>query len=535
MSRPSFLLFGLALAAGAAQAQTIVSSPGPERVAVTVYREPGREAGRSLDLGWLEGYALVSETRQVTIPVGESEIRFEGVAGGLVPQSAIISGLPEGIVERNRDAYLLSPATLLDRSLGRRAHLRRTSAATGAVTETEAEISSGAEGAVVLRTRDGYEALRCTGLAETLSYDSVPAGLSARPTLSVRARSSQAVTATVTLSYLANGFDWQANYIASLSADGRHIDLFAWLTLASMDETGFVDADAQAVAGQLRRTATSAEPPEGDALSLRCWPQGTTSAIPLAELASRDEDERGGDNIVVTGSRIRRPNLESTVPITSVNAEEFASQEALGDLKLFRLPSRVTIASHSQKQVALLARQHVRVRSVYRQNFFPPSPWREWEEPVHRYLLTRNREAEGLGLPLPAGQLVLFGGDSARPILLGEGSVDDQAVGQDVEIDLTSAPGIRADFCMAEYRGGVATYRITVANDGTEPAAYEATLDFANLRADVRLGQRYGKPLWQVDIPANGHAVLGFRADLPEDRRPRPGQPGYSCPGISPA
>ena len=55
--------------------------------------------------------------------------------------------------------------------------------------EQEAVIRSGAGGAVVLADRaTGFEALRCTGLPETLVYDGVPAGLSARPTLSVRAR-----------------------------------------------------------------------------------------------------------------------------------------------------------------------------------------------------------------------------------------------------------------------------------------------------------------------------------------------------------
>ena len=170
-----------------------------------------------------------------------------------MPQSAIVTGFPEGIIERNRDAYLLSPATLLDRSLGRRVHLRRTSRATGAVREQEAVIRSGADGAVVLQTAEGFEALRCTGLTETLVYPAVPEGLSARPTLSVRARASQAATATVTLSYLASGFDWQANYVAELSRDGRRVDLFAWLTLASMDETSFPNADTQAVAGRLNR------------------------------------------------------------------------------------------------------------------------------------------------------------------------------------------------------------------------------------------------------------------------------------------
>src|ERR1041384_994700 len=130
------LLFSFALAAGAAAgAQTIVSSPGPDHVAVTVYRDPNRGPDQAPNLAWLNGYALISETRTVTLPAGETELRFEGVAGGILPQSAIVTGLPEGVIERNRDAYLLSPATLLDRSLGRRVHLRRTSRATGAVRE----------------------------------------------------------------------------------------------------------------------------------------------------------------------------------------------------------------------------------------------------------------------------------------------------------------------------------------------------------------------------------------------------------------
>src|SRR5438128_2767737 len=123
----------LLLAPAPAGAQQVVTSARPDRVAVTVYRAPNRAADETIELDWLNGYALISETRQITIPAGESEIRFEGVAGGIVPQSAIVRGLPNGIVERNRDAMLLSPESLLARSLGRRVHLRRTSNATGAV------------------------------------------------------------------------------------------------------------------------------------------------------------------------------------------------------------------------------------------------------------------------------------------------------------------------------------------------------------------------------------------------------------------
>src|SRR3546814_1534197 len=85
--------------------------------------------------------------------------------------SSDLTGLPGGVVQKNRDAALLSPASLLDGSLGNRVHIRRTDGATGKVTEEEAIIRSGAAGAVVLQTAAGYEALRCTGLPETILYE----------------------------------------------------------------------------------------------------------------------------------------------------------------------------------------------------------------------------------------------------------------------------------------------------------------------------------------------------------------------------
>ena len=107
--------FGLLLAilASAAPAQTLVVSPKPDSVAVTVYRDPNR-GNRPFNLQWLNGFALVSEKRRVAIPAGESDLRFEGVAGGILPQSAIVSGLGDRVLERNRDARLLSPGALID-------------------------------------------------------------------------------------------------------------------------------------------------------------------------------------------------------------------------------------------------------------------------------------------------------------------------------------------------------------------------------------------------------------------------------------
>ena len=274
--RPLALLGGLAISAGL-HAQATVTSPGPNRVAVTVYRN-GDRGLEPMNLQWLGGYALVSETRRVRLPAGTSELRFEGVTSGIVPQSAIVTGLGEAVLEKNRDARLLSPGALLDASLGERLTLRRTDRATGQIRVQDAIVRATAEG-VVIQTAEGIEALRCTGLPETLMARQVPAGLSAKPTLSVRVRSPEPVERDVTLSYITNNFDWQANYIAELSPAGDRISLFAWMTLANGDQTGFADAQTQAVAGKLNREQVRVDQGQARMIAIRCWPQGKTNEI----------------------------------------------------------------------------------------------------------------------------------------------------------------------------------------------------------------------------------------------------------------
>ena len=84
----------------------------PSDLSVTVYRAPYRGSG-SIDFGALEGFALVSETRTVHLPEGMSRLRFEGVADGIEPASAIVTGLPAGVLEKNREGKLLIPSALI--------------------------------------------------------------------------------------------------------------------------------------------------------------------------------------------------------------------------------------------------------------------------------------------------------------------------------------------------------------------------------------------------------------------------------------
>lgn len=484
------------------QAQAIVTSPAPERVAVTVYRDPDRGL-QPLNLQWLGGYALVSETRRVRLPAGTSELRFEGVTAGIVPQSAIVTGLGEAVLEKNRDARLLSPGALLDAYLGERLTLRRTSRATGTVREQEAVVRATSDG-IVLQTAEGFEALRCTGFDETLLPPRVPVGLSAKPTLSVRVRSPQAVERDVTLSYITNNFDWQADYVADLSPDGRTIRLFAWMTFANGDETGLAGAATQAVAGKLNRERIGVAQGEARPIILNCWPQGTTSDIPLDTFQAVNAEE-----IVVTGSRLAAmaPSAPPPPPPPAPEGDgTIAQEERLGDVRLYRVPIEVTVAAKSQKQVAMIKQPAVRIESILR---LRPQQG-TYEVPIERLLVTRNTTALGLGLALPAGKVALFAHQQGRRILIGEGRIDDHTVGEKVEILIATATGLRATQRMVDRSFGRAGQHLILTNDLSTAQVVEVELPLNARTSGAKLVRRDGWKLWRVQVPANGSAELRY-------------------------
>ncbi|GAA0676767.1 hypothetical protein GCM10009102_31650 [Sphingomonas insulae] len=425
-----------------------VISAGPRTVAVTVYRNPARGRYEAMDLRWLQGFALVTETRTVRLPKGRAVLRFEGVAEGIVPVSAIIDGLPGGTIEKNRDARLLSPASLVDGTLGRGVTLTRTDPATGKRHSEAATIVAGAAQGVVVKTAAGIEALRCAGLPETLGFGGVPTGLSAKPVLSVATDTPSTRTVTVTMSYLTAGFDWSASYVATVAADpgggGETLDLFAWLTLANGNPQAFVHADVKAVAGRLNRTATEGWMRAAGDLALRCYPLGTTTSdlpeIALPEAAEADD----ANDIVVTGMRMMGPPPPPPPAPAPAPAMMAPPPEDLGDLKLYTVPAAVTVAPRGQKQVALLAAGRVPFERRYRRSIVAGETLEGATTGI--VLVMRNRREDRLGLPLPAGTTALYAdrGGSGR-LLLGTGTIGDRATGQVVRIAAGTSAQVSVD------------------------------------------------------------------------------------------
>ncbi len=477
-----------------------VTSPAPQTVAVTLYRAPYRGASDPMDLRNLQGYALVTETRRITLPRGRTVLRFEGVAGGIIPVSAVIDGLPGGTVEKNRDARLLSPAALVDGTLGNRVMLRRTDRTSGVVREEPATIVSGPTGGVVVQTASGVEALGCAGLADSLKYARIPAGLSTKPVLSVTTDSPSRRTVTVRLSYLATGFDWSASYVGTLAGD--RLDLFAWTTLANGNAEGFADAEVQVVAGRLNRERVDAVNAAATRLQLRCYPLGTTTSD------LRLESFESADEIVVTGARLERappppPPMAMAAPPAPPAPP---APENLGDVKLYRLPGRTTVAAKGQKQVALLRQDGVAYSRVYRRRLGPGQ--RIEAGALDIVLRVKNEKADGLGIPLPAGTTALYAPRGQARLLVGTGTMTDRAEGETLLI----GAGRSRQVLVTQQPTAPNNARLTLTNARGVPVDVEIPIGYPGMKIEgTGLERIDGIMTWRVNLPPGDTATLDYR------------------------
>ena len=104
---------------------------------------------------------------------------------------------------------------------------------------------------------------------------------------------------------------------------------------------------------------------------------------------------------------------------------------------------------------------------------------------------------------------------AGRRLLIGQGSVADRAIGDDVEIQLGESSGVRVTVREGDAGENWADYILTVTNDQARPVRYEA--EFAlddDERFDPRTAPRQrrdGRPLWTTTVPANGRATFRYR------------------------
>lgn len=440
--------------------------------------------------------ALVKDARKVKLGNGRNLLAWREVSARMQPETALLHALDGAqftLLEQNFDFDLLTPQSLLEKSVGDSVRVIRTQPITGAEFVENATVLSSNSG-VVLQFMDRVE----TGIPGRLAFAKVPAELKDRPTLSMLIKTDgpsnpyQAAERSLELSYLTGGLTWKADYVAELSDKEDRMDLSGWVTLTNTSGTTYPNARLQLVAGEVNRVS-----PE------------------------------------------RRPVPMMAKAMAMADAAPEMREEGLFEYHLYTLNRPTTLGDNQTKQVALLSAQDVKVAKEYR---LYGGDWyyggqhgdlgQKLKPGVYVEFSNKGHEGgNGLGIPLPKGIVRVYKRDSAgRAQFVGEDRIDHTAKGEAVKLKLGEAFDITADKKQTEFqklaasynaRGGVieSAYQLEIRNAKTEAVTVKVVEPMPGEWQMLQESHPHKKDAahaatWNIQVPAEGKAVLTWRVRM---------------------
>src|SRR5207249_5215346 len=345
--------------------------------------------------------ALVRDVRVMHLPEGSVDLRFMNIAASVNPATVHIVSLTAPkeltVLEQNYEYDLLSPAKLLQKYVGKEVTLVRLVSENNSTKEVsvQAVLLSDNEGPV---WKVGNQIITGMG-ADRYVFPDLPENLYSRPTLVWLLDNRHAGEQTVEASYLANAINWSADYVLTIGPEQKAADLNGWVTLVNNSGTAYHNAQLQLVAGELNRVYNQE--------------QATLGALRMKD------------------------NVPAAAPF---------QQEALSEYHLYTLSRRTTIQNNESKQISLLSATGVPFRKMFEvdgQQFYYHNfqrPGYPLKDPVQVRIQFKNAEASSLGMPLPAGTVRVYQGDSkGRVQFIGEDHIEHTPKDENVDLHIGNA------------------------------------------------------------------------------------------------
>jgi len=473
-----FIMFTLALifsgsmllapASAAVNAEVISSLNDQTSVAVTIYNQ---------------NLALIKDHRRLQLNAGPIKLAFRGVSAKMRPETALFSAEGLSVIEQNFEFDLLTPASLLQKYVGRQVEVIKRHPTTGVETREKAEVLS-TNGGVVLKFTDRIE----SGVPGRLAFSSLPENLRDKPTLTMLLESQKKGEKDIELSYLSRGLGWQADYVAELNADDNAVNLSGWVTLTNTSGTTYRNAKLQLVAGDVHQAPVQREYVENDR---------------------------------------RRMQMAKTMA-----AAPKMAQEDMFEYHLYTLGRPTTIADKQKKQVALLQADTVPCKKefllrgssyYYRQAY----GMIDKKLKVGVFVEFVNKKKNHLGLPLPKGVVRVYKEDSKGALqFVGEDRIDHTPENEMLRLKLGDAFDLTGTKKQTDFKkiGGngrynyiyEAAFALKLKNAKSEPVTVKVVEpipgDWKILsESNTHKKESSSVVSWQVAVPAKGEAILTYK------------------------
>lgn len=484
-----------------------ITSDGAAETSVTIYPD---------------NLALITEVRRVNIPKGRSVIAFDGVSDLIIPQSLVLREFTGVMLERNFDYDLLGKTSLFENSIGETMRLTRIDPHSGAVKVSQAEIVSARRDTGVLMNIDGkIEALQCSGLGARTQFEGLPSGLTGKPVMSVQVFSETASEQVLVISYLTSGLGWRADYRVDMTSK-KTASMLGWLTLTNGTAKDYKNVPLAIIAGDLnRRPETRAVTPPKPYLRAQCYPKGSTKIgvrRPYADNAVPKTPMSRGN--AYFGAMAPRDLMEMADEVIVTGSRREATQEEIGDYKLYRVPSLTDLAPYQTKQIAFLNADNVDIKPYFKVEIVALNNSTHWLPTKTSYDIDNSRDGK-LAKPLPKGTLRFFQKqDNGRMVYLGEDRIENLPIDEDAKLFTGMSHNVmaRARVGSHEEKGKYTTYfyEFEFSNATEEAQNIELVFNKGNIRKNHISDQSHPyvkgeiDPTWRFELPSEGRQKLSF-------------------------
>ncbi len=375
---------------------------------------------------------LVKDTRQVTLPTGQGELRFMDVASSINPVTVSARSLnfPNdfSVLDQNYEYDLMSESRLLDKFVGQKLKLLRWNEDLSKKEEVEATLLSNNDGQIYQIGGEIY-----LGYPGIKVVPSIPENLIAKPTLTWLFSNKNAKTHELEVSYLTGNISWKADYVAVLAGDDRSMDLSGWVTIDNQSGAMYKDARLKLVAGDVNR---------------------------------------------VEAPMLMRKAVLSEMMMDTAGAPQF-QEKAFFEYHIYDLQRKTTIKDKQTKQISLLEASGVQAKKeflVYGSSnyYFYAMPGQKQKQDVNVFVEFKNSQANHAGMPLPQGTVRMYKKDTDDSLqFIGEDNIQHTPKDETVRLKIGKAFDVVAERVQTDYkqisnRMHESEWEVTIRNHKTE-------------------------------------------------------------------
>jgi len=350
--------------------------------------------------------ALVKDTRNVELPVGEGELNFMDVASHVMPVTVHARSLnyPEdfAVLEQTYQYDLMSPDKLLEKYVGEKIKIINWNEFQDRKDTVEAILLSTSQGQIYKINDEIY-----LGYPGYRVLPGVPEDFVTEPTLKWFYENRAEKAHKLEVSYLTTNINWRADYVMILSEDDTSSSISAWVTLDNKSGATYKNARLKLVAGKVHQV-----------------------------------EEIRGVYLMKSLEAAETPQFE---------------EKAFSEYHLYNLKRQITIKNNETKQISLLKAFDVNTQKellVYgaESYFIEPRSERAVKQPVSVYIKFKNSKDNNLGIPLPAGIIRVYKEENGSLQFIGEDRIRHTPKDEEIRFKVGEAFDVVAERIQTDYR-----------------------------------------------------------------------------------